>query len=80
MILEWGQPRTRSKQGLARGVPRAKFQGVDPSRGRDGATEGDKHFRGADGVLPGKVLGDPVGDQGLANPSAEGFGGRPINT
>jgi len=80
MASEIGRCFRRLKQGLARGLLSAKIQGVDPSRRRDGATEGDEHFRGADGVLPGEVPGDPIRDQGVAEPSAEGFGGRPINT
>src|SRR3954454_20428538 len=66
-----------SKQGLASGLFRPGGMAFEPGRWGKGTPETDKELGHADGVLPGQILGDPVCDQGVAEPSAEGFGGRP---
>ncbi len=72
------ESRCRSEEGFEGGFPRLGFMSVHPSRRGDGTAQGHQHFRDADGVLPGQVLGDPVRDQGAAEPSAETFGDRPV--
>ena len=69
-----------SEQGLAGGVRGPGGDALDPARRRQGTAEGHEHVGHADGVLPGQFPGDPAGDQGVAEPSAEGFGGEPRRT
>ena len=69
-----------SEQRVASRVLGPCGEAFEPAGRGDGASQADEYLRDADGILPGQVLGDPVRDQGVAEPSAEGFGGRPSKT